>query len=62
MDFVQKGTFAFFCTHMSRDAVRLCGKKWETQRDLSHLGQVTFSVPKVKEQTDVKNSNSLKTS
>ena len=46
---------------MPRDAVRLCGKKWETQRR-SHPEEASSSEPCEKEQTDVKNSNSAKTS
>ena len=32
LSLVQEETIVVFYTHMPRDAVRLCGKKWETQR------------------------------
>ena len=35
VDFVQMETIAIFCTRMPRDAVRLCGKKWKTQENLT---------------------------
>ena len=35
VDFVQMKTIAIFCTRMPRDAVRLCGKKWKTQENLT---------------------------
>ena len=57
LDLVQEETLVVFNTSMPRDAVRLCGKKWETQRR-SHFEQAYSSVPKVMEQTHVKNSNS----
>ena len=53
LSLVQEDTIVVFYTRMLRDAVRLCGKKWETQRR-SHLKRVSSSVPNVKEQTDVK--------
>ena len=61
LDFVQKETLAVFSTRMPRDAVRLCGKKWETQRDLTWK-RYPLQHREKKEQTDVKSSNRLKTS
>ena len=55
--FVQKKTLAIFYTRMPRDAVRQCGKEVEDARE-SHLEKASSSVPKVKEQTYVKSSNS----
>ena len=45
---------------MPRDAVRLWKEVGDAER--SHLEQVSSSEPKVKEKTDVKNSNSLQAS
>ena len=56
----QEETIVVFYTRMARDAVRLCGKKWETQKGLTWSKHP--SVSKVMEQTDVKSSNSLKAS
>ena len=53
LSLLQEETIVVFYTRVPRDAVRLCGNKWETQRR-SHLKRVSSSVPKVKEQTDVK--------
>ena len=61
LDFVQKETLAVFSTRMPRDAVRLCGKKWETQRGLTWK-RYPLQYREKKEQTDVKSSNRLKTS
>ena len=51
-------TFAIFYTRMR------CETKWKEVGDAkrSHLEKVSSTVPKVKEQTDVTSSNSLKAS
>ena len=47
LDFVQKETLAVFSTRMPRDAVRLCGKKWQTQ-EISPGKGILFSTEKRK--------------
>ena len=58
LDFLFIGRHLQFSTLMPQDAVRLSGKKWDAKR--SHPEPVSSSVPRVKEQTNVKRSNSLK--
>ena len=60
MGLVPEGTIVDFYTRMPRDAVRLWKEVGDARR--SHLQQASSSVPKVKEKTDVKSSNSLKAS
>ena len=57
---VPEETSVDFYTRMPRDAVRLWKEVGDVRR--SHPEQTSSSVPKVKEQTDVKSSNSLRAS